>query len=205
MMTYMDKIVAKIIAEVKTQGLEKNTLILFIGDNGTHKSIVSKWNNTQRRGGKGMTTNAGTHVPFYACWPGEIAPNSKSDAIVCLSDFQITLLDLASEPLHPLLNDDSLSFSSILRGNEIIQREFIYVYYNPRPTNPNRKKFAEVSFVRDQRYKLYSDSRFYDVENDLLEQHNIPAGGAKDKPVIRQKFQAKLEKMPQTGQNLINK
>ncbi|MHC4464916.1 MAG: sulfatase-like hydrolase/transferase [Planctomycetota bacterium] len=42
MVTYMDKIVGRIVRKLEELGLRENTLVLFIGDNGTHKSIKSK-------------------------------------------------------------------------------------------------------------------------------------------------------------------
>ena len=41
MVAYMDKIVGKIITELKTQGIYENTLIIFIGDNGTSSRLVT--------------------------------------------------------------------------------------------------------------------------------------------------------------------
>ena len=49
-------------------------------------------------------------------------------------------------------------------------------------------------FARDQRWKLYSDGRFYDISMDVLEQHPISG----DSPA-RRKLQAALDSMPSEG------
>ena len=53
-------------------GLRKNTLVLFTGDNGTDKHVVSVLNGQEITGGKGSMTDAGTRVPLIANWPGII-------------------------------------------------------------------------------------------------------------------------------------
>jgi len=42
MVAYMDKIVGRIVDKLDALGLRDNTLLIFTGDNGTHKSIKSK-------------------------------------------------------------------------------------------------------------------------------------------------------------------
>lgn len=56
MITYMDQVVGDMMAKLKEHGLEKNTLVLFTGDNGTHKSITSKLPGMDIKGGKGSMT-----------------------------------------------------------------------------------------------------------------------------------------------------
>ena len=70
MITYMDQVVGDIMAKLKEHGLERNTLVLFTGDNGTHKSITSKLPGMDLKGGKGSMTEAGSRVPLLAWWSG---------------------------------------------------------------------------------------------------------------------------------------
>ena len=72
MVEYMDKIVGKIIQEIKAQGLEDNTLIIFLGDNGTNRTLVTKTVNGDVKGAKGNTITHGVHVPLIASWPTKI-------------------------------------------------------------------------------------------------------------------------------------
>jgi hypothetical protein len=52
-------------------------------------------------------------------------------------------------------------------------------------------------FARDQRWKLYSDGRLYDISNDVLEQHPLSDDGP-----ARQKLQAALDSMPSEGMKI---
>jgi arylsulfatase A len=66
MMTYMDKLVGKVRSRVEAEGLANRTVILFIGDNGTGRDIVSRQRGVNVRGAKGRTIDAGSRVPFVA-------------------------------------------------------------------------------------------------------------------------------------------
>ena len=60
-------------AKLDELGLRDNTLLLFLGDNGTGRGTPSKLGERGVVGGKGTTTDAGMHVPLIANWPGNIA------------------------------------------------------------------------------------------------------------------------------------
>ena len=68
MVAEMDELVGRITDEVDRLGIADRTLIMFLGDNGTNRRIKSKLGRRIVRGGKGLTTDAGTHVPFIARW-----------------------------------------------------------------------------------------------------------------------------------------
>jgi len=72
MTAYMDKMVGRIIAKLDELGIRDNTLLLFLGDNGTNTGIISRFQGTDYKGGKGTTTSHGTHVPLIASWPGRV-------------------------------------------------------------------------------------------------------------------------------------
>ena len=69
MVEYMDKVIGKISKELSKHGIAENTLILFVGDNGTNVNLVSQTKNGPVRGGKGNTITHGHHVPMVANWP----------------------------------------------------------------------------------------------------------------------------------------
>jgi arylsulfatase A len=71
MTAYMDKLVGKLVARLDELGLLDNTLILFVGDNGSPRGIDSRMGDRIVPGGKGLPTAAGMHVPFIAHWQGE--------------------------------------------------------------------------------------------------------------------------------------
>jgi len=193
MVAYMDKLVGRIVDKLDEAGVRNNTLILFTGDNGTpggaKGGIVSELNGRTIEGGKSLMTDAGTRVALVANMPGTIPPGKVSNDLVDFSDMMPTISGItgASLPAGEVL--DGVSFAPQLRGGKGSPREWIYCYNDPVPglTNPS-------IFARDQRWKLYSDGRLYDISNDVLEQHPIPG----DTPA-RRKLQAAIDSMPSEG------
>jgi hypothetical protein len=58
--------------------------------------------------------------------------------------------------------------------------------------------------VRDQRWKLYGDGRFFDVQQDTLEQKSLDRSSLADEPLkAYQKLRAAIESMPAKGQSLL--
>ncbi len=191
MVEYMDFLVGRIEDKVEALGLTENTVILFYSDNGTHLKITSQTQNGPIKGGKGLTTDAGTRVPLIVKWPQKIKPG-VSDALVDSTDFIPTLLDLAQKPLAAEHKLDGKSFHSTLLGSKDHQREWVYCFYDPRP-GWDKDQFTELVFVRDRRYKLYDDGRLYDIQNDVLEENAIlPSQDTGSTRQVRSKLYALL-------------
>ena len=197
MVAYMDKCVGRIVGETERLGIAENTLILFVGDNGTHKSLKSTLDGQNIQGGKGATTDAGTREPMVAYWPGVVPKGKVSDDLVDFSDFLPTLLEAAHTKVPDRL--DGQSFLPQLQGKAGKPREWMYCYYCPRP-----ERSKPVRFVRDQRWKLYGDGRLFDVRNDSLEKRPIEdldaVAGATE---AKQKLSTALQAMPAEGKSLL--
>ncbi|WP_164103299.1 sulfatase-like hydrolase/transferase [Candidatus Laterigemmans baculatus] len=191
MVHYADKIVGRIIAETEALGIAQETLILFVGDNGTHRGIRSTLHGRTVRGGKGETTDAGTRVPLVAYQPGTVPGGVVNRDLIDFSDFVPTFQEAIGAVTPAEL--DGVSFAPQLRGEAGTPRPWMYCYYNPRP-----EKSKPQRFVRDQRWKLYGDGRFYDVENDPLEQEPLQIRNQ-----AYHKLAAALASMPAEGQTLL--
>ncbi|MFK5974165.1 MAG: sulfatase-like hydrolase/transferase [Flavobacteriaceae bacterium] len=164
MVSYMDKLVERIVKKVDALGILENTLILFVGDNGTDRDITSIINGKAIKGHKGYTTDAGTHVPLIAYWKGKIKQGSINDNLIDFTDFLPTLVEIGSQnKLNPSLTD-GLSFYSQLLGNNDTIRDWIFCHYDP-----NWGNFKSRKYVQNKKWKLYANGEFYDLEKDLLE------------------------------------
>lgn len=171
MVVYMDKIVGRIVDRLNAHGLRENTLFLFIGDNGTNKSIKSKMPDGILQGDKGETTDAGTRVPLIANWPGVIPAGRVCGDLVDFSDFVPTFAEAAGVEIPADMPIDGKSFLPQLRGEKGHPREWIFCYYDPRWGNRPKR-----CFVRDKRWKLYANGDLYDIKTDVLEQNPNPVG-----------------------------
>jgi len=157
MVAYMDKIVGKIIKKLERLGLRQDTLVLFTADNGTVPGIMSKLRGQQVRGGKGKTTDSGTHVPLIANWPGVVPAGVVSPDLVDFSDFLPTICECAGIQVPGNLVIDGRSFMPRLLGKRGKPRRWTYCWYK------------EGIFARTHRFKLYQTGKFYDLVNDREE------------------------------------
>lgn len=163
MVAYVDKMIGRIADKLDDLGIRENTLLLFIGDNGTAGAIRSELNGRQVVGGKGQMSDAGTRVPFIASWPGTLPEGVVSSDLVDFSDFLPTFCEMASVAVPEKLALDGRSFLPQLKGEDGKPRDWIYCWY-ARGGGQVGEEWA-----RNQRYKLYRDGRFYDVASDVLE------------------------------------
>ena len=187
MVSYMDFSIGRIVNKIDQLGLRENTIILFIGDNGTDKPIVSMMDNIEVEGGKGKTTDNGTHVPLIVNWKGVIKPNSKSRNLVDFSDFFPTLFDLAGVPVEASMDLDGVSFYPELTNKNGPKRKWIHTWYNRNGgSNP---LFRSHEWVRNENYKMYVGNRFYNVKKDPYEKNIIPYSEmSKEEKGIRKEF-----------------
>tara|TARA_R110002049_G_scaffold285698_4_gene467029 strand:- start:177122 stop:178402 length:1281 start_codon:yes stop_codon:yes gene_type:complete len=191
MVTYMDKLIGRIVDKTVELGIAEKTLILVTGDNGTHKSLTSMMGDVAVKGGKGSPTNAGTRVALVGYQPGTIPQGVVTNRLVEFSDFMPTIAEVGKTT--PGEAHDGVSFSPELHGRESEPRDPIYIYYWPRP-----EKGQPTRFARDQRWKLYGDGRLFDVKNDVFEK--TPVAGNDE---TRKKLQGVLDRMPEEGQTLL--
>lgn len=176
MVGYMDTVVGRLLAVLARSGVADNTVVMFIGDNGTDRKISSRRAGQVVVGGKGKTLQSSTHVPFLVRWPGHVAPGSARDELVYLADVLPTLAEMMVYPeaLSQANLPENIDGSSIvpllLPGSTVPWRDSLFMHYDPRWSD---NKPARYAF--DDRWKLYEDGRFFDIEEDGLELSAIPA------------------------------
>lgn len=169
MVEYVDTIVGRIVATLDENGLRENTVVIFTGDNGTHPKITSILNGKDYPGGKGSTTDNGTHVPMIARWRGFVPAGTVSEQLIDFTDILPTLADVAGiTGQHRDWSLDGHSFRETLLSAGEHQRDYIYCWYHRDGVREKAKQM-----VRTQHYKLYSDGRFFNTRDDLLEKRPL--------------------------------
>jgi len=163
MVAYTDKMVGKVINKLDELNLREKTLVVCTGDNGTFVDIVTPFQGSNYRGGKGKSTDNGTHVGFVANWPGTIAPGQVKEDLVDFSDVFPTVAEVAGVPVPSEWELDGVSIAPLFHGKPR-EKSYIYCWYE---RNGRREKASQ--HVRDQQYKLYADGRFFDTLSDPLE------------------------------------
>lgn len=195
MVEYMDVVIGRIVDKLDELGLREDTLLIFLGDNGSPREITSLVNSHEMRGGKGHSTEAGTHVPLVANWLGTTPAGHVCDDMVDCSDFLPTLMEMAGATLPEDDVFDGLSFLPQLHGEAGNPHEWLYFYHDPLPgwgkTNYRLQRWAQ-----DKQWKLYDDGQLFDYGADVLEEHPIaPGTGTPQAEAARQTLRGVIEGM----------
>lgn len=114
MIAAMDEGIGNLRKTLKEEGIEKNTIIFFIGDNGAPLR-PGAWNgslNLPLTGEKGMLTDGGIRTPFLAVWPGTFPAGKVYDPAVSSLDVAATALAVAGLPKDNLDGVNILPFVS---------------------------------------------------------------------------------------------
>lgn len=173
MVRYTDKMVGRVMAQIEAAGLTDQTYIFFTTDNGSLGNTESQLHGKGVRGGKGQTTNAGTHVPLVVTGPG-VGQGMVSNDLVDFTDFLSTFCEIAGVTPRPAEKFNGRSFLPQLKGESSGSRDFIYNWYQiPNFMKQRYPDIQDMSFARNQRYKLYRSGAFYDLKHDVLEQNPL--------------------------------
>ena len=168
-MAYVDKNVGEIIDKIHELGISENTLILFTGDNGTGREIISTMNDGKKIPGmKGLTNEYGIHVPLVAYWDGKIKPGQVNDILVDFADILPTICDAVNIKLPETFVTDGISFLPQMLGQKYTPREWLFCHYDPQ-----KGGFEKSRFVHNKEWKLYETGEIYHVINDPMEQNPI--------------------------------
>jgi arylsulfatase A len=170
MVAYMDKMVGRLVARLDELGLRDNTLVVFLGDNGTGVDITSKFKGQSYAGGKGRSTARGTHVPLIANWPGKISAGKVNGDLVASVDLLPTICAAAGVTVPSTIPPDGQSFLPQLLGNKSAPREWAYFWYAPDGGAKPKYEFAMTT-----EYKLYRDGTFFDLGADRFEEKPLRA------------------------------
>jgi hypothetical protein len=106
-------------AGLEAMDLTRNTVVIFVGDNGTGGR------------GKGSITELGVRVPFIVWGPGRVQPVKESSrALGDLTDIMPTLAELAGTELPKDIVFDGKNLVPLLRGETARHRDWIYSFFN---------------------------------------------------------------------------
>ncbi|WP_166822703.1 sulfatase-like hydrolase/transferase [Thalassoroseus pseudoceratinae] len=196
MVAYMDHTIKTLVHGIEELGLREQTLVLFYSDNGTDRRIQSKFRGQTIPGGKGAVTQNGIRVPLIAWWPGTIE-SGVCDDLIDPSDFLPTLAELAKTEIPTNWQTDGVSFAPQLFGEKGSPREWAFFWYDPRP-GWDKEKFSRHVFALDQRYKLFSDGRLFDIRGTGFREVAVNTTQLTDEQRAAQtKLQAAIDQMMQ--------
>jgi len=197
MVSNIDDNVGRVLNRLRELGIEKNTIVIFLSDNGPRdrrsKNDVypGRWV-ANLRGTKTSVYECGIRVPFFMKWPVEIQAGKQLKTMGTVIDILPTLMEACSIEKPDSVKFDGISLLELWKGNinELDDREFItQMHYGP-------EVFKYMHFaVRTQKYKLIgphddphhilyqpkdyelkerlASLELYDVENDPSERIDL--------------------------------
>jgi arylsulfatase A-like enzyme len=188
----------EILAALKKHGLEKDTIIMFLSDNGPWLVFGNHAGSAYPlREGKTTTWDGGTRVPFLISWSGHIPAGTTSGEMACTIDLLPTLGKLigAKLPEHKI---DGLNIWPLLAGEKDAKNPHdVYFFYG---VPFGSWSGAELESVRTREWKLIVPHTYrtlgghkpgmdgwpgeyvkqpvltpelYDMRNDIEEKHDV--------------------------------
>ncbi len=155
MMLAMDEAIGKVRQKLVETGLENNTLVMFISDNGGPSMAgvtVNGSRNEPLRGSKRTTLEGGIHVPFIVSWPAQVKPAVIESPVIQL-DLHTTALAAAGLELKPEWKLEGVDLLPLLSGQK-----------TGTPHDALYWRFGQQMAIRAGDYKLVR----YDKNADTL-------------------------------------
>lgn len=178
----MDKSLGDMMDYLEKKKLDKNTIILFMSDNGglsaTGRSGTKHTHNAPLRSGKGSVYEGGIREPMIVYWPGVTKPNSVTDAPIIMEDYFPTILQMAGVKRYTTTQTvDGNSFVNILKGGKADYKRSL-VWHYPNDWGVNGPGINMHSALRKGKWKLvYSYEReeceLYNIYEDISESRNL--------------------------------
>ena len=128
----VDHVVGQVLAALKRNGFQDNTLVVFTSDNGSPardgtnmggapRSVLKLGHNPSAtyRGIKADAYEGGHRVPFVARWPGRIPKGATSDETICHVDLMATVAAIVGAAVSDGAGEDSYNILPALEGKAV--------------------------------------------------------------------------------------
>ncbi|MBN2309381.1 MAG: sulfatase, partial [Candidatus Hydrogenedentes bacterium] len=173
MLERVDAALGGIVQTIRDKGLEENTWIVFMSDNGGEHNVTS---NAPLRGAKSELYEGGIRVPMIVWAPGRAQAGLTCDVPVNTVDFYPSFLDAANVPLPESRVMDGVSFLPLLQAGGAIPDRPLYWHY---PLDkPHFLGGRSSGAIRVGDYKLIhfydtGQRELYNLAKDLGESRNL--------------------------------
>ncbi|CAN5143185.1 hypothetical protein BH20ACT3_BH20ACT3_14620 [soil metagenome] len=152
-----------ILHELRSLGLEDDTIVIFTSDNGSR--AVDGGSNLPLRGAKSTTWEGGMRVPCSVRWPGRVEPGRVTDELATAMDLYPTLAHLCGVTLPGDRTIDGRDISPLLLADDASSPHDAFYYY----------WMNDLEAVRVGRWKLHLAkhgtpiTELYDLDADPAE------------------------------------
>lgn len=159
---HMDDGIGRVLGTLEEAGLDRNTLVIYVSDNGGDPGAQAR--NAPFNGAKGTLLEGGLRVFGCAAWPGRIRPGTRDARPLMLMDIFPTVCELAGAQAPS--NLDGVSFVGVLEGRAGPAAERTMIW----PYREGKFKGEAVYAIRRGRWKLVETKpgafELFDLETD---------------------------------------
>jgi len=165
MLSNLDDSVGRIVNKLRDSGLEKETMLYFLSDNGGPTRELTS-SNLPLRGGKSQMYEGGLRVPFMLQWPGTIPAGTIYDRPVITTDIFPTTLAAAGMALPKGSQLDGINILPYIMGKAAGDPHDV-LYWRQGPKGALRKEDYKLVKMAANNWQLF------DLSSDLSEENNL--------------------------------
>jgi len=192
MVAAMDDAVGAVMEKLRKEGLDDQTLVFFLSDNGGTTANAS--DNRPLRGHKATTWEGGIRVPFFVRWTNHLPAEKVYDRPVAQIDILTTALAAAGVAADPEWKLDGVNLLPLLRGEKAGDpHEALYWRFG----NQSAIRMGDWKLVRGRVGRAakgpgmrVSEPQLYNLAADLSERNDL----ASEHPEKVEQLQAAWEK-----------
>jgi len=176
-MMELDYRTGQVLDAIQEAGIEDNTIVIWISDNGPCAPWPWMGDSGPFRGELGTAYEGAIRTPGMIRWPGKIGPGRVSNEMFAILDLFPTLANIVGEKVptdRPIDGVDQTDF--ILGNQEKSNRESLLLFIHQDLMAIKWRKFKihlKVSEEAGGEIKTLLDGRVFNIEMDLKERHNI--------------------------------
>ncbi|MFK7900544.1 MAG: sulfatase-like hydrolase/transferase [Cyclobacteriaceae bacterium] len=165
----LDTEIGRLIAAIPSDELA-NTIIMYIGDNGTPTQVAQRYQRVFSKRVKGSLFQGGVNVPMVVSGYGVTRIGGTDSSLINTTDFYATIADIANTSTDSIHH--SVSFKSLLSEEDTERRNYTYseVSSGDKPGH----------IIRNSTYKLMKfdndSTAFYNLLTDPFEESDLTNG-----------------------------
>jgi arylsulfatase A-like enzyme len=164
MVSAVDDGVGLLLDKLKTLGIEENTIVFFLSDNGGVESKGAY--NGVLRGGKGSLFEGGIRVPFAMQWKGTVPPNQKYEQpIIALDIFATAVAQAKVTPKNTIDGKNLIPFLT-KEKHEAPHKELFWRMYD-------KNSFAVIKGDAKLHKNVSGKTGLYNLKNDISEKQML--------------------------------
>ncbi len=205
MCEWFDETCGQVLSYLDKKGLRKNTLVLYITDNGWTEGYLAEKTYGKLPAGKRMwpqpkgkqnVYDGGARTPVILNWPGRVQPARRGDLATAVDLAPTILAACGAKPTPEMQGIDLLDSGARAARRAVFGEGFVHTARDTTQPDPNLR----ARWVREGPWKLivpaktdpefYGEPELYNLEDDPFERTDLAADHADRVKRLRRQLDA---------------